>query len=81
MTNRTLDDSIVRLLLAVESSLLRNERAPEIAEYRRGFQEALTELKNSEEMSGVLDALREVGWQPPVRYWLPPDKKVKNESA
>lgn len=72
MASKTLDAAVVSLICEIESMLTRNVRAAEVTEYRRGFQEALTGLKNSVEMIDVVDALKEVGWQPPRVYWGQP---------
>lgn len=71
-TPKTLDAAVVSLLVEIESMLVRNGRVAEVTEYRRGFQEALTGLKNSVEMIDVVDALKALGWQPPRMSWGQP---------
>lgn len=66
---KTLDQAVVTLLIDIESRLIRNERAPEVTEYRRGYQEALTGLKNDVPMIDVIDALKALGWTRPTRSW------------
>jgi hypothetical protein len=69
MVEKRLDHAVVTLICEIDSLLIRNERSPEVNEYRRGYQEALTGLKNDGAMLDVVDALRDAGWQPPARYW------------
>jgi hypothetical protein len=76
-----LDEVCVKLCQEIESILLRNTRAPEVAEYRRGVQEALTELKNSGPMSDLLDALKAMGWTAPRKYWDAPPEADQEASS
>lgn len=72
MSEKSLDKAVVTLICEIDSLLIRNERSPEVNEYRRGYQEALTGLKNYGPMLDVVDALRDAGWQAPSRYWRSP---------
>jgi hypothetical protein len=72
MVEKRLDHAVVSLIYEIDSLLIRNERSPEVNEYRRGYQEALTGLKNDGAMLDVVDALRDAGWQAPSRSWKSP---------
>ena len=72
---RPLADAVVTLICEIDSLITRNKRSQELDEYRRGYQEALTGLKNDVPMIDVVDALKALGWQPPRPHWVapPPD--------
>jgi hypothetical protein len=80
-TPRALDAAIVNLIVDIETRLIFNERSAETNEYRRGYQEALTGLKNDALMIDVIDALKAVGWQAPRRSWVAPPAQAAGAEA
>jgi hypothetical protein len=81
MNEKSLDKAVVTLICEIDSLLIRNERSPEVNEYRRGYQEALTGLKNYGPMLDVVDALRDAGWQAPSRSWRSPSPDTEPHPA
>ena len=72
MSRKTLEEAVIGLISDMQSRLTVNERCPETNEYRQGFREALTGLRNDVPMIDVMDALMELGWSAPSTFWKRP---------